>query len=289
MLKYTKTGNLVKPSTLRGKTVQGFDQLLIETNQVRYLRRVDRTIDRSVRRLEPVLQRMFRRQLAEVNKRLTRFETLLTESSEDEKRRAKNLWATIWQQVVKITVDEATDSLQELGEAIFQEGATSLLDFLGDPVPISFEVVNRAAIAFRRADKAIKGINETTQAMIDTLLDEVIEQGTSYNKFAKTLEERFTEFSKKRAKRIAVFEIRDRHAGGQTQAAKQLQKEGLIVEKRWVSRGDSKVRPEHEEYDKLGYIPEDQEFKTDSGEAVPRPPTDPGCRCVIVRRLKVRT
>lgn len=268
-------------------SVTNFDHFLSEANQLDYVRRVDRTLNTAINRLEPVFKRMFNRQLSELLKRLRRFETLLTESDDNE--RANNLWIGIWNSVVEITSEEPTDSLQAIGNAIFQEGAKSLLEFLGNPSPISFTIINRRAIAYRRSDKAIKGINETTQSIITNLIDRAIENGTSYTQFAKELREQFNDFSRDRAKRIATFEIRDRHGGGQDVAANELTKKGFVVEKRWFSRGDNRVRPEHKDYDAQGYIAEDEEFKSDTGKTAKRPPTDPGCRCVVVRRVRVPT
>lgn len=282
-------GNYSKKHKLQllHSSITKFDHFLTEANTVDYIKRVDRTLDRAINRLQPVFSRMFNRQFTEVKKRLEVFEPLLQESVQDDKAKARKRWIAIWRAVVRITSEQPADSLQDIGEAVFQEGAESLLTFLGNPAPISFELINRAAIRYRRSDKAIKDINETTQNLVTSLIDQAVEEGFSYTKFQRQLSERFEEFSRKRAKRIAVFEIRDRHAGGEEETARQLKKQGVTVEKRWVSRGDNKVRPDHEDYDKMGYIPEEDEFLADSGNSVPRPPTDPGCRCVVVRRIRI--
>lgn len=278
---------------------QLFDNLLLEVTVVQYIQDFEARERRLSKGITPNVKQFFTKQKTELLKRFDKvIKPLLSESaisSLEEVNIPKKVWLPLWLQVVKETTVILSEPLEEAGEEIAVQEYRSLLDFFGfeGENPISFTIYNRRAIGAFNPLKSISNINSTTQDEINSLVDEAIRNGYSYTRLRRTLSSKFNSFNTKpdkngrtRADRIAINEIRERNSKASELVADELTKKGYTIVKRWVSRGDNKVRAEHKAYEKLGYIPEKSEFKDEeTGKVADRPPTDEGCRCVTVRRL----
>ena len=149
---------------------------------------------------------------------------------------------------------------------------------------ISFTLKHPKAVEYARVNAAehVKDIGDTTKKYMQTLITDGIEAGKSYNEIAKEITDRFVGFSEDRARRIAVFETGDAYEEGNRLIAKELEAEGLEMEKAWGTAGDERVREEHSQNEGEGWIPIDQSF----GSGDDRSPTDSGCRCFMMYRVK---
>ncbi len=164
-------------------------------------------------------------------------------------------------------------------------GYTALVEDIGE-IGISFELENPRAVAYSRQHAAalVRQIDDVTRGYIRTIINQATTDGWSWGRVQAAIEERFEEFAtggnNPRSRRIARFEMRDAYEGGNDRAAQDMTKAGLKMEKSWLSIGDEKVRPSHQDNQAEGWIPLEATFGT--GDL--RTPTDPGCRCVMLYR-----
>ena len=161
-------------------------------------------------------------------------------------------------------------------------GAGHLVDDMGIPLTIAFNLENPLAVAYAvtHAGLQVTRINAATMEGISQIISAAVENGTSYTQVMRQLQDAY-EFSTGRAQRIAVFEMGDAYEAGKRTAIDELTRQGLVMEKSWISAGDEKVRPEHRSNQARGWIGVGELFP--SGHD--RPPTDPGCRCAVVYRM----
>jgi SPP1 gp7 family putative phage head morphogenesis protein len=163
-------------------------------------------------------------------------------------------------------------------------GGGRLVDDLDLPITISFNLDNPRAVAYaaRNAAEKVKQINDTTRDMVGRVIVAALEEGQSYGKTAKELKELFDGFSKARAKRIAVYEMGSAYENGKKVAAQEMEAQGLRMEKKWISVGDDRTRPEHKDNTAAGWIPMDETFPGDGSDIAP---SDPNCRCSVIWRV----
>ena len=161
-------------------------------------------------------------------------------------------------------------------------GAGHLVDDVGVPLSISFGLENPRAVewASRWAAGQVTKINLVTMRGINRVIVEAVRNGDSYTRTAERLARMF-EFSPGRAQRIAVYEIGTAYEQGKRMAAEEMARQGLVMEKKWQSAGDSRVRPGHRENQAAGWVAMDAPFP--SGDELG--PSDPGCRCVMLWRV----
>lgn len=193
-------------------------------------------------------------------------------------------WQRLWNQTVKKTDKLFTGPLQAsiLSAMIF--GGGQLLDELGldpsdmDELGVSWDLKNPEALAYAKehAGEQVAKINDVTRAFINTIISRAVDEGWSFARVSKNIRERFDEFatggSNPRSRRIAIFELGDAYEAATEVLGGQLIAAGLEMEKKWLTVGDSKVRPSHTKNQRQGYIPFDDDFSSGDG----RPPTDPG-------------
>lgn len=162
-------------------------------------------------------------------------------------------------------------------------GGGHLVDDVGVPLTIGFNLENPRAVAwaYNHAAAQVTKINEATREAINRVIVNAVENGHSYTRTAETLARMF-EFSPGRAHRIAVYETGNAYERGKLMAADEIVARGLPMEKRWISAGDSRVRPAHVANHLAMWIPKDARFPGDGADL---PPTDPGCRCSVVWRV----
>lgn len=194
-------------------------------------------------------------------------------------------WMPYFDQAVTATRGEMEAGLFEnILEALVMGGG-HLVDDVGLPLSISFGLENPRAVewATRHAAGQVTRINLATMEGINRVIVEAVRNGDSYTRTAARLAGMF-EFSPGRAERIAVYEIGTAYEQGKRMAAGEMARQGLVMEKKWQSAGDARVRPAHRDNQAAGWIAMDAPFP--SGADLP--PSDPGCRCVALWRVAGR-
>jgi uncharacterized protein with gpF-like domain len=157
-------------------------------------------------------------------------------------------------------------------------------------VALSFTLKNPRAVAYLREYGAqrVTMINETTRQYIKTVITQGVEEGWSYDKTAKAITERYSEFAvgkpqqhiKSRSHLISITEAGEAYVEGNMEVAQDLEAAGLTMMKKWSTVGDSRVSDGCRENAAVGWIPLNQAFP--SGHQ--RPLRFPGCRCDLLTK-----
>lgn len=170
------------------------------------------------------------------------------------------------------------DALQELLVTAYDKGYGDTDRDLREDADPAFVASMR-----QRAAQRIAGINDTTRAAVQALIEQAQRENWAYTKLATALRKQFTEFSKSRAKLIAVTEIGQAYIDGQMAAAMKRERLGVATEKKWNDSGDGKVSEGCRQNSAQGWLPLAQAFA--SGHQSPL--RFPGCRCSMsVRRAE---
>lgn len=192
---------------------------------------------------------------------------------------------------------KAAEDMQSetVGEAL-QEGGwlTRIAGWLAEQVAvifgIRFDLKNPRAVAYLEAHGAelVRGIDETTRDYIRTVITEGAAKGWSYDRMARAITARYSEFAvgrpqlhiDSRAHMIAVTEVGNAYAEGNLQVAQGLAAAGIPMEKRWDTVGDERVSELCQGNEAAGWIPLEEAFP--SGHM--RPLGHPACRCDLLSR-----
>lgn len=152
-------------------------------------------------------------------------------------------------------------------------------------VRLSFDLADERAIAWLESAAAdrVAGINAETRSQIRTILTAASDEGWSYGRAAKAVEQRFAAFRtvapqghiRSRAELVAVTEVGDAYEAGRAMAIDDLVAAGVDVEKAWLAVGDEKVCAICGPNARAGWIDSEKAFP--SGHD--RPLGHPGCRC----------
>ena len=244
----------------------------------------DKALASDVRELEAELSKAFDKQgklfLAGMNQFSGEFGEALKYSD----------WIKTLTKAQKATLEAMVGPLEEAIWHAMVFGAEALegvIDWLPDDdelLSVSLKVTNEEAVKYanRIAAERVSGINDVTKERMRSLIGNATQEGWSYNRLAKEITGRFDEYSSSRARRIAVFELRDAYEGGQRELVEQVQKRGLDMETYWLTAGDDRVRDSHRASQGEGWQDVGYSFAAGSD----RPPTDPGCRCTALYRRK---
>lgn len=200
-------------------------------------------------------------------------------------------WRPLWEDVSAATFDDFSGAIETAYLDALILGGGQLFETLGTDageLGISWNLENPRAVAYanQHAAAQVSRIDDTTRAYLNSLISQATDEGWSYTKLSRAIGERFTEYAtggdNPRSRRIAVFELGDAYEAGNMQAAHQMEAAGLVLEKKWLTVGDGRVRPSHQDSQAEGWRPLDHVFAS-GGE---RSPTDSGCRCVMLYRRK---
>ena len=191
-------------------------------------------------------------------------------------------WVPYFDQAVQLTREGMEAGLYDNILSALYMGGGHLVDDVGMPLTIGFNVENPRAVAWATEHAAgqVARINLATMQGIRGVIVEAVANGWSYTRTAERLAGLF-EFSAGRAHRIAVYEIGSAYEQGKRMAAQELAGQGLRMEKKWQSAGDNRVRPAHRENQGAGWIAMDAQFP----DGADIPPSDPGCRCAALWRV----
>ncbi len=182
--------------------------------------------------------------------------------------------------------------LEVLLVEVLARGAAESGRELSVTIGADFAGADPGALAWlaERAGARVAGIDEVTRAYVRTILTDAGIGGWSYQRTSKALRERFAGFSAKqpqkhlrnRGEMIAVTEIGEAYEHGGRLVAKQLQGEGLDIEKQWLVAGDARVCPICAPAGTQGWIDENTAFSN----GFDGPLGHPGCRCATARRVR---
>lgn len=179
--------------------------------------------------------------------------------------------------------------IRRAGQAI-SSAAGHLLSDIG--IGISFTLENPRAVEYlqMRAAERVRAIDETTRQTIKNIIVRGAEEGKSYSAIAREIERRYSRFAvgdprehiRSRAELIAVTEVGEAYEEGNEIVAQEIQQQGIIMEKFWLTMQDARVSDGCLENEQAGWIPLDDPFP--SGHM--HPLRFPGCRCDCLYRRR---
>lgn len=200
-------------------------------------------------------------------------------------------WLMIWYEVTQATDALLAPAIDQAAQKSLQAGAIQAIADAG--VRINFSLANPRAEAYLQdyGAKLVTKIDEETRSQLQTILNQAIADGWSYDKTAEAITAKFEQFAigkpqdhiDSRAHLVAVTEIGNAYTEGNLQIAQQLEAAGIMMEKSWSTVGDGKVSAGCLENEGAGWIGLAETFP--SGHL--RPLRFPGCRCDLLTRRKV--
>lgn len=175
-------------------------------------------------------------------------------------------------------------AIQSAVETSATNGAQNLVDQLGDvDFDQVFSLKNPRAVEYLEncGAELVSGIDETSKNQLRIILERGAKQGWSYEKLALAIRKEFTDWSRKRARLIAITEIGNAYQRGNLIVGQNLAAAGLKMEKSWLARPNSCPLCLDNQAD--GWIDVNQEHSS----GVMCPGAHPGDRCVELYRRKL--
>jgi hypothetical protein len=205
----------------------------------------------------------------------------------------------IFEEAAKRTFDLFAEPLTEAAGQALASGALGLVGRLG--LEAAWDLKNPRAVRYLEAygGLLVRQLNETTLGDLRTTLVYGLENGWSYTKTARAIQERFRGYYDtgswwnfdaprpqghiaSRAHLVAVTESGNAYEAGSYMVVEDLAEAGMRVEKRWSTVGDDKVSEGCRENEAEGWIAAEQAHK--SGDM--HPLRFPGCRCDELYEVK---
>ncbi|MFA4972437.1 MAG: phage minor head protein [bacterium] len=251
----------------------------------RYLEAAGRVIHRQDTRplehqLEAKVRTIFKRQreivLAEFSKQRTHFQ---------EDAAPQSIIAPALDAAYIGTYEDFFRALESVAESALVRASATLIATAG--VPLKFDLKDPRArewLASHAAER-IKGIDTTTRKDIARIVQDGVNERVPYDTIARRISAAYTEFAigkpqehiASRAHLVAVTEVAEAYEEGSIRQAKEMQRQGLAMEKHWRDSGDDRVSNGCRENSAAGWIPLDQPFPSGHQHA----PRFPGCRCYV--------
>ncbi len=237
-----------------------------------------------VRKYEPQIAAVFRAQGKIVEAELKRKPSILSEAVSVNAERLEQ----ILDRMEAETSKDMRQSLRVLDGQAYGAGIEA-----GSEVgrAISFSVKHPAAVEWLESHAAemVTNINETTRSTIADIVTRGVEDGTSYDKIARSIKDRFEDFAEgrpqqhiqSRAHLVAVTESGNAYERGKRDGLETMRKLGIELEKSWNTMGDGAVSDGCKENEDAGWIPFDDSFPSGDTE----PLRFPGCRCNCTYRV----
>lgn len=187
------------------------------------------------------------------------------------------------------------DYLKEELPAIMEEGAKESIqryrDFLPEGYALTFDIPGTPAAEYLRQlvdlhlSQRQGSILKTTRDELRKIIADGVEQGLSYGQIAKQIQETdpFV-FSKYRAKLIAVNEVGRAYGWANHEPARELDKQGYVLVKKWTTSRDDKVRETHRANEADGEIPLASAF-SGTGDLYAPSTVDINCRCTSTHKI----
>jgi hypothetical protein len=270
-------------STIPDELIAAIDRYLLEAQ----LAGRDRDLRKLERRLAIELADAWRKEGALLVRKLAADRDKYSEFEEARSRRI-----VITQDELDILYGNVSESmrrvfekpLQDVAERAFFKGAAAASSSLGGVVSLDLANPRAQAYLVRHGAERVTAISLETRARLRTLLANAIEDGKSYTTLGREIEQLFSGFGAARPQRhvatraelVAITETGDAYAAGNRELAKQVQQDGQVIEKHWLTAADDRVDDEicaaNEE---AGWIDLDDPYP--SGHM--RPLGHPACRC----------
>ena len=197
-------------------------------------------------------------------------------------------WEQAWYEAAAETAEDLEGPIVRAERFALKAGGDALYKDL--MIIGAFDVKNPLAeyYLYEHGAKMVTGVNYTTQGYIRTIIHDGLQKGQSYDTLAKSLLDRFEEFAvgkpqehiASRAHLISITEIGNAYEAGTGIVAKDLEDEGLTMEKSWLTVKDDKVSDGCQANQDQGWIPRAEAFQ--SGHM--QPLRFPGCRCAALYR-----
>lgn len=169
----------------------------------------------------------------------------------------------------------------------YQKGAKrAYTDLLMSESGVSFDLVNNRAVDYIEKLRTVQlsnyrgAIQFETKKRIRQILVEAAENGNSYSETATKIQAQGKAgvFSKARAELIATNQIGHAYSAGNDDMVKEYIKEtSAIMQKEWITVGDTSVTPECNANEAEGWIQYDANFS--SGDQFTPRQDNPRCRC----------
>ena len=203
-------------------------------------------------------------------------------------------WKKLWADVVVST----TPALQKIIVAAEVEGLNAgsmgfKYAFQGPEVdPRTFSLSNPRAVNWFRTTGGslgyIKGIQDTTGARLQTMVEHAIATGQPHTELARDIDKEFKQYAEKlpgkqmsRSQLIAVTEIGQAYEEGNMEFAQSLRDQGVEMEKKWMTSQDDRVSEGCDANMSEDWVEMDYLY---GEEGVMQPPRFPGCRCYEIYR-----
>lgn len=174
-------------------------------------------------------------------------------------------------------------------EAAMLAGMSAAVGDLGG-IGIAFDLHNPRAVAYLREYGAarVTQISSATRQEMQTLIANMVDDGSSYDQIAREIKRRWQEMSigkpqqhiASRAHLIAVTEAGNAYEHGNLVVVQDMSGIGIQMEKFWQTVGDDRVSDGCAQNEGVGWIPVDEAFP--SGDDSPL--RFPGCRCTALYR-----
>lgn len=188
-------------------------------------------------------------------------------------------WDRLWEEIAARTTNQLQEAVAASEADGLITGASQLKRMFNSAT--SFNLANPRAVAWFAQNGGsvdrIAGIQRTTGDQIKTIMTNALDNGWSYNQTAKEISDKFDEFSRDRAERIAVNETTQAYEEGNYLFAKAIEDDGTVMTKAWNVSNDERVCERCRANAAVGYIPIDEAFP--SGDQLP--PLHLGDRCFI--------
>ncbi len=253
----------------------------------------ERVLAPAVKKAERQIGIAFSKQGREFLRRLAKLKRSFAESALVERTAETPEWEPLFTAAELAALRAFEDPLGVLHRAALAAGARVVMAEFG--VKGSFDLEAPEAVSFLkgRAAERVKLINETTRAELKVLLANAMEQGWSYDKTARAIREKFEGFAGKRPQKhiqsrahlVAVQESGEAYEHGTLTAGKKLADAGLVMEKSWLTTGDSRVSALCRGNQGAGWIPLEDAFP--SGHD--RPLGHVACRCTLLLQRQKET
>ena len=250
-----------------------------------------RIVGKEEKRLESAMSKAFRAQGRAFLKGFAKLKPLF-ESVALREDWSDDDWLEVFDDAAQSTHTAFLRPIQKGVQTALMAGANNIIGQVD--AKLSFSLRNPRAVSYIEEHGAalVSDIEDTTRGYIKTLMRQAADEGWSYNRTAKALTERYSEFAvgqpqehiESRAHLIAVTEIGDAYEAGSDIVVRDLQDSGVEMEKSWLTVGDDRVSEGCQENADDGWIPYDDPHS--SGDM--HPLRFPGCRCTeLYRRMKM--
>ncbi len=242
-----------------------------------------------IRHLEAQMRRFFRLQGRSF---LSRFATLRGKFPELREALYSWEWGPLFDQASNEARDVFVVAIDAAASEAMMLGIQGVLANLG--FKTAFDLKNPRAVSYLKnyGAELVKGIDKTTKEYLRTLITQGVNEGWSYDRMAKAIQERYSEFAvgrpqqhiDSRAHMIAVTEAGNSYSAGDLALGQHLEDQGIPMEKSWLTVGDARVSDLCAGNQAQSWIPLAREFA--SGHM--RPLGHPACRCSLLQQV-VRT